>query len=307
MTKARSPSSRPEPIYGPGQTLMGEPIIAADEGSYADHHSYAPLPSSHPAVQATRVDPHEPGSFHGSYGAFPAPPSDGGTSGTFGRLSQSAGPFHGPASYGHPVLGAAPYGPPSSYSPFGAPHLPPPPAPARVRREPEGPSLFLIGLVSAIVIGGATTAIFMVRANMARDTDDTPISRGVVTDDPPVTSVPMEDPVPTAAPKRAAAAPRASGAKPPNGRRAVKPPTPRPARTAGPTQPAAPQAPPNAAPYPPATAPPPPPAAPPGPPPNHEPEPGHPPNAAPQPGATNANPAPSPSGRRYRRSHPDYY
>src|SRR4051794_33246908 len=50
MTNGRNgpPPARPGPVYGPGNTLLGEPVIPVDEGSYAGG-SYAPLPSSHPA------------------------------------------------------------------------------------------------------------------------------------------------------------------------------------------------------------------------------------------------------------------
>jgi hypothetical protein len=112
----------------------------------------------------------------------------------------------------HPatVVGGAPYPPPPAYPspyspmppyaadprPFG---IPPPPPPARARRGANrGPSLWLIGVASFFVIGGAVTAAVLLRQPSGDDGASPAVSLPTPTS--PAPDVPSADPAPSADP-----------------------------------------------------------------------------------------------------------
>lgn len=157
------PNGRSAPLpgrYGPGHTVLAQPAFT-DEPPIAG----SPLPPT-----TVREE---------SFGAAPSP-------------------------YAPPVYGAPP--PPSPYDAppvYGAPQqvpfgVPPPPPPARARtRGSQGPSLVVIGAVSAVVIGGAVTTLAIVTRPASDDkpvpTIDVPAATNVPKD-PGTTNVPSDTP-----------------------------------------------------------------------------------------------------------------
>jgi hypothetical protein len=227
-----NPSSRPK--YGPGNTVVGEPLFLPDDAfpsadmglPYAPQLTPAPEAGASPiaptaAAEATTGESH--GFGYGYQANVSTPyPSAPATLAPYPSMSVAADPLRGPSAYG-----------PHAHGP-----VPPPPAPfvTRPRIESSGPSLLMIGILSFVVIGGLTTVGFlMARSSSSSDEIDKPIiASAAVTGEAPAAVVPAEDPnsaagsIPTDAPPVATARPvvtrRPGYQGPSNGRGRVKEP-----------------------------------------------------------------------------------
>ncbi len=203
-----NPSNRPK--YGPGNTVVGEPLFLPDDAF--------PVPDGAPEMSPGAAPTLPPTDYTG-YGT-PAAPRAGSTGiaptaaaeATTGEADGYGYTYQPNVSTPYPSapVTLAPY--PSNYGPQppGVP-VPPPQLTTRPRRAEGGPSLLAIGAISFVVIGGLTTGGFLVArsASTTDDGSDKPIATTLASD-APVAAVPVEDPnsvagaIPTEAPRPSA-------------------------------------------------------------------------------------------------------
>jgi hypothetical protein len=199
-------NSSNRPKYGPGNTVVGEPIFLPDDAFPADDAAF-------PNAPGATMSP-TPGPVAGSSGIAPTAAAEATTgeadgygynyqpnvSTPYPAAPVTLAPYPGAAE---PLRGPSTFGP---HHPGG--FVPPPQAATRPRRADGGPSLAAIGAISFVVIGGLTTGGFLV-ARSASTVDDGSSDKPILTASPsaaPIAAVPVEDPnsaagsIPTEAP-----------------------------------------------------------------------------------------------------------
>jgi hypothetical protein len=201
-----NPSSRPK--YGPGNTVVGEPIFLPDDAfPVADAElPYGPPPSTTPEPVLFGVSVATPAPMAGASPIAPTAAAEA----TTGEADGYGYGYQPNVSTPYPSapLPLTPY--PSTYGPQAHGAVPPPPQHAVVRQRPErgGPSLVSIGLISFVVIGGLTTGGFLVARNAGPtdEANDKAIATASDSEAPAPAIVPPEDPnsaagsIPTDAP-----------------------------------------------------------------------------------------------------------
>lgn len=196
-----NPSNRPK--YGPGNTVVGEPIFLPDDAFPAPPEPFLSPTGASPTLSPMPENVAAP--IAGSAGIAPTAAAEA-TTGEADGYGYTYQPNVSTPYPSAPVT-LAPY--PSTYGPQppGVP-LPPQQVADRPRRADGGPSLLAIGAISFVVIGGLTTGGFLVArsASTTDDGSDKPIATALASD-APVAAVPIEDPnsaagsIPTDAPK----------------------------------------------------------------------------------------------------------
>lgn len=183
-----NPSNRPK--YGPGNTVVGEPIFLPDDAF--------PGAEVEPFMSPTGASPtlspmpeHAVAPIAGSAGIAPTAAAEA-TTGEADGYGYTYQPNVSTPYPSAPVT-LAPY--PSNYGPqpLGVPA--PPLQPTAPRRADGGPSMLAIAAISFVVIGGLTTGGFLVArsAGTSDDGGDKPIATGSSAE-APIAAVPIEDP-----------------------------------------------------------------------------------------------------------------